>query len=108
MVLARVPASSAARLVPSPLLQSFLRPFSSSASPLCSSRWRSSPIAAAFSQASQPPHAVSEGQVMEAPRPSSRRPWKPTCLYYTQGKCTMVRLLPSLQLLSRLVVLRTE
>jgi len=22
--------------------------------------------------------------------PSSRRPWKPTCLYYTQGKCTMM------------------
>uniref|UniRef100_A0A0A9FM66 Exonuclease domain-containing protein n=1 Tax=Arundo donax TaxID=35708 RepID=A0A0A9FM66_ARUDO len=27
---------------------------------------------------------------MEAPRLSSRRPWKPTCLYYTQGKCTMM------------------
>ncbi|CAN6201551.1 unnamed protein product [Urochloa humidicola] len=90
MALARVPASSAARLLPSPLLQSFLRPFSSSASPLRSSRRRSSPIAAAFTQASQPPHAVSEGQMMEALRPSSRRPWKPTCLYYTQGKCTMM------------------
>lgn len=27
---------------------------------------------------------------MEAPRSGSRRPWKPTCLYYTQGKCTMM------------------
>lgn len=27
---------------------------------------------------------------MEAPIPISRRPWKPTCLYYTQGKCTMM------------------
>ncbi|KAF8752440.1 hypothetical protein HU200_011963 [Digitaria exilis] len=27
---------------------------------------------------------------MVAPRPSSRRHWKPTCLYYTQGKCTMM------------------
>uniref|UniRef100_K3Y242 Exonuclease domain-containing protein n=1 Tax=Setaria italica TaxID=4555 RepID=K3Y242_SETIT len=84
MALARVPPSSAARLLPSSLLQSFLRPFSSSASPLRSSRRRSSPIAAAFS------HAVREGQVMEAPIPISRRPWKPTCLYYTQGKCTMM------------------
>jgi hypothetical protein len=32
--------------------------------------------------------------VTEAPRPTSRRPWKPTCLYYTQGKCTMVIFLP--------------
>nr|XP_034591244.1 uncharacterized exonuclease domain-containing protein At3g15140-like isoform X3 [Setaria viridis] len=86
MALARVPPSSAARLLPSSLLQSFLRPFSSSASPLRSSRRRSSPIAAAFS------HAVREGQVMEAPIPISRRPWKPTCLYYTQGKCTMCQI----------------
>jgi 3'-5' exoribonuclease 1 len=28
--------------------------------------------------------------VTEAQRPASGRPWKPTCLYYTQGKCTMV------------------
>jgi hypothetical protein len=106
MALTRVSLSCSARLLPSPLLQSFLRPFSSSTSPLRSSRRRSSPIAAAFSQASQSPHAVREGQVTEAPMPSSTRPWKPTCLYYTQGKCTMVRLLPSLHLLSRLVFLK--
>ncbi|KAJ1285972.1 hypothetical protein BS78_03G318100 [Paspalum vaginatum] len=90
MALARVWPSSSARLLPCPLLQSILRPFSSSASHLCTSRRRSSPIAAAFSQASLSPHTVSEGQVMEATSPSSRRPWKPTCLYYTQGKCTMM------------------
>ncbi|PAN24065.1 hypothetical protein PAHAL_4G198900 [Panicum hallii] len=90
MALTRVSLSCSARLLPSPLLQSFLRPFSSSTSPLRSSRRRSSPIAAAFSQASQSPHAVREGQVTEAPMPSSTRPWKPTCLYYTQGKCTMM------------------
>ncbi|PUZ60907.1 hypothetical protein GQ55_4G212600 [Panicum hallii var. hallii] len=90
MALTRVSLSCSARLLPSPLLQSLLRPFSSSTSPLRSSRRRSSPIAAAFSQASQSPHAVREGQVTEAPMPSSTRPWKPTCLYYTQGKCTMM------------------
>ncbi|WVZ68379.1 hypothetical protein U9M48_017325 [Paspalum notatum var. saurae] len=90
MAMARVSPSSSARLLPYPLLQSFLRPFSSSVSHLCSSRRRSSPVAAAFSQASLSPHTVSEGQVMEAPSTSSRRPWKHTCLYYTQGKCTMM------------------
>ncbi|EER88337.2 hypothetical protein BDA96_10G168700 [Sorghum bicolor] len=88
MALARVSPSSLAGHR-SPLLQSFFRPFSSDF-PLRSSRRRSSPIAAAFSLASQSAHAAREGQVMEAPRPSSRRPWKPTCLYYTQGKCTMM------------------
>jgi 3'-5' exoribonuclease 1 len=106
MALARVSPSSLAGHR-SPLLQSFFRPFSSDF-PLRSSRRRSSPIAAAFSLASQSAHAAREGQVMEAPRPSSRRPWKPTCLYYTQGKCTMVRLLPSLQWWSLLAVLETE
>jgi 3'-5' exoribonuclease 1 len=105
MALARVSPSSLAGHR-HPLLQSFFRPFSSDF-PLRSSHRRSSPIAA-FSLASQSPHAAREGQVMEAPRPSSRRPWKPTCLYYTQGKCTMVRLLPSLQWWSLLAVLKTE
>ncbi|OEL23280.1 putative exonuclease domain-containing protein [Dichanthelium oligosanthes] len=86
-----VSLSSSARLLPFPLLQSFIRPFSSSATLLRGYSRRSSPIAAAFSQASQSSHAVREGQVMEAPRPSSRRPWKPTCLYYTQGKCAMMK-----------------
>ena len=108
MALTRVSLSSSTRLLPSPLLQFFLRPFSSATSPLGSSRRRSSPIAAAFSQASQSPHAVRHGQVTEAPMPKSRRPWRPTCLYYTQGKCTMVRLLPSLHLLSRLVFLSSS
>ena len=131
MALARVSPSSLAGHR-SPLLQSFFRPFSSDF-PLRSSHRRSSPIAAfslalqsahaaregqvmeaprpssrRLSLASQSAHAAREGQVMEAPRPSSRRPWKPTCLYYTQGKCTMVRLLPSLQWWSLLAVLKTE
>ncbi|KAL6602698.1 hypothetical protein ACP70R_043059 [Stipagrostis hirtigluma subsp. patula] len=94
MSLARVSSSSSTRLLHSPLLLSFLRPLSSStissASSLRRSRTRSFPIAAAFSQGSPSPQAVREGEAMEAPRPSSRRPWKPTCLYYTQGKCTMM------------------
>nr|CAB3470492.1 unnamed protein product [Digitaria exilis] len=93
MTLARV-SQSPPSVLPSPLLQSIIRIFSSSACPIHSSRRRSSLIAAAFSQVSQSPHDVREGHVMVAPRPSSRRHWKPTCLYYTQGKCTMVRLLP--------------
>uniref|UniRef100_A0A804PX63 Exonuclease domain-containing protein n=1 Tax=Zea mays TaxID=4577 RepID=A0A804PX63_MAIZE len=88
MALARVSPSSLANLIP-PLLQSFFRPFSSDF-PIRNSRRRSSPVAAAFSLTSQSAHAAREGLVMEAPRPSSRYPWKPTCLYYTQGKCTMM------------------
>lgn len=106
MALARVSPSSLANLIP-PLLRSFFRPFSSDF-PIRNSRRRSSPVAAAFSLTSQSAHAAREGPVMEAPRPSSRYPWKPTCLYYTQGKCTMVRLLPSLLWWSLLVVLKTE
>uniref|UniRef100_A0A453SAH8 Exonuclease domain-containing protein n=4 Tax=Aegilops tauschii subsp. strangulata TaxID=200361 RepID=A0A453SAH8_AEGTS len=55
------------------------------------SHLRSLPIDASLSQASPlPPAAREEGEVAEALRYTSRRPWKPTCLYYTQGKCTMM------------------
>uniref|UniRef100_A0A0E0E1N1 Exonuclease domain-containing protein n=2 Tax=Oryza TaxID=4527 RepID=A0A0E0E1N1_9ORYZ len=78
------------------LIHSLLRPFSSPSSVLRPRvtrvpHHRGFAIAAALSQASPLPSADGDGAVMEAPpRPSSRRPWKPTCLYYTQGKCTMV------------------
>uniref|UniRef100_A0A0E0E1N6 Exonuclease domain-containing protein n=1 Tax=Oryza meridionalis TaxID=40149 RepID=A0A0E0E1N6_9ORYZ len=77
------------------LIHSLLRPFSSPSSVLRPRvtrvpHHRGFAIAAALSQASPLPSADGDGAVMEAPpRPSSRRPWKPTCLYYTQGKCTM-------------------
>ncbi|XP_066167686.1 uncharacterized exonuclease domain-containing protein At3g15140 isoform X2 [Oryza sativa Japonica Group] len=78
------------------LIHSLLRPFSSPSSVLRPRvtrvpHHRGFAIAAALSQASPLPSADGDGAVMEAPpRPSSRRPWKPTCLYYTQGKCTML------------------
>ncbi|KAG8075731.1 hypothetical protein GUJ93_ZPchr0006g45176 [Zizania palustris] len=66
------------------LLHSLSRPFSSSSSPVL--RPKGFSIAAALSHGDP----LEEGAVEEAPRPSSRLPWKPTCLYYTQGKCTMM------------------
>uniref|UniRef100_A0A0D9WQH2 Uncharacterized protein n=1 Tax=Leersia perrieri TaxID=77586 RepID=A0A0D9WQH2_9ORYZ len=75
------------------LLHSLLRPFSSASSVLRPGvpHQRGFPIASALSQASPVPSVNGDGPVMEAPPgPSSRRPWKPTCLYYTQGKCTML------------------
>ncbi|XBI11135.1 hypothetical protein VPH35_138251 [Triticum aestivum] len=97
MALARVSSSSRLLLLPSStttssLLHSFLRPFStSSVSTRRLSHLRSLPIDASLSQASPlPPAAREEGEVAEALRYTSRRPWKPTCLYYTQGKCTMM------------------
>uniref|UniRef100_A0A0E0LBG4 Exonuclease domain-containing protein n=1 Tax=Oryza punctata TaxID=4537 RepID=A0A0E0LBG4_ORYPU len=91
MALARVsPTASSSHF----LIHSLLRPFSSSPSSVLRPRvphQRGFPIAAALSQASPLPSAEGDGAVMEAPpRPSTRCPWKPTCLYYTQGKCTMV------------------
>uniref|UniRef100_A0A0E0LBF9 Exonuclease domain-containing protein n=1 Tax=Oryza punctata TaxID=4537 RepID=A0A0E0LBF9_ORYPU len=91
MALARVsPTASSSHF----LIHSLLRPFSSSPSSVLRPRvphQRGFPIAAALSQASPLPSAEGDGAVMEAPpRPSTRCPWKPTCLYYTQGKCTML------------------
>uniref|UniRef100_A0ACD5WUN0 Uncharacterized protein n=1 Tax=Avena sativa TaxID=4498 RepID=A0ACD5WUN0_AVESA len=98
MALARVSSSSSRLLLlpsstTSSLLHSFLRPFSTShfSAPRLSHS-RSFPVDASFPQTSPlPSTAREEGEVTEeAPRPTSRRPWKPTCLYYTQGKCTMM------------------
>uniref|UniRef100_A0A0E0PXM7 Exonuclease domain-containing protein n=1 Tax=Oryza rufipogon TaxID=4529 RepID=A0A0E0PXM7_ORYRU len=66
------------------LIHSLLRPFSSPSSVLRPRvtrvpHHRGFAIAAALSQASPLPSADGDGAVMEAPpRPSSRRPWKPT------------------------------
>ncbi|KAK3129341.1 hypothetical protein QOZ80_6BG0478050 [Eleusine coracana subsp. coracana] len=90
MAVARVSSSCLPRLLSSPLLHSFLRHFYSSIPTVRRPHQRSFPIAAALSEASPSPHAVMEGGAMEAPRSGPRRTWKPTCLYYTQGKCTMM------------------
>uniref|UniRef100_A0A0E0E1N5 Exonuclease domain-containing protein n=1 Tax=Oryza meridionalis TaxID=40149 RepID=A0A0E0E1N5_9ORYZ len=71
------------------LIHSLLRPFSSPSSVLRPRvtrvpHHRGFAIAAALSQASPLPSADGDGAVMEAPpRPSSRRPWKPTFVHPT-------------------------
>jgi hypothetical protein len=97
MALARVSWNSPLRLLASTFIQSSVRPFRSSVSTVRRSAPRSFPIAAVLSKASPYAQAVrEEGEAMKALRPVPRRTWKPTCLYYTQGKCTMVRLIASL------------
>ncbi|TVU10695.1 hypothetical protein EJB05_44239, partial [Eragrostis curvula] len=90
MALARVSSLSPPRLLASPLLRSFLRPLHSYVSSVRRSAPRSMSVTAALSEASPSPHVATEGGAMEAPRFGHRRTWKPTCLYYTQGKCTMM------------------
>jgi hypothetical protein len=96
MALARVSWNSPLRLLAPTFIQSSVRPFRSSVSTVRRSAPRSFPIAAVLSKASPYAQAVrEEGEAMKALRPVPRRTWKPTCLYYTQGKCTMVRLIAS-------------
>ncbi|XP_006656065.3 uncharacterized exonuclease domain-containing protein At3g15140 [Oryza brachyantha] len=81
MALARVSPTASSRSLLCPFSPSVLRPR------ISPHHQRGFPVAASLSQASPLPSADGDGAVMEA---TSRRPWRPTCLYFTQGKCTML------------------